>query len=385
MSSTEAMQRALTEVVSAGDFVVPPYPAVAMRLQRVLSRDGYGIGEVADIVAADAALAATVLAAANSALLGGAAEITSLSRAVNRLGGRAVGAIALASSVGALATSSGVLRDVKFRVWRRGITCALACQKLAPARTLAGEEAFLAGLLHGFGRSVAIASLEQLLKKHQPPRPLSVQEWLNIAEQQRAALAHAVATSWELPPSIAAAMDPGARAGSSPLSDLVLFADGMAHDLDTGRVPQAQTPAEARLVDELVAGLPSALEAFAPPPPPPPTVRPAPPSAVLAKPEHALDGELRKKSLALVDRRTKGAAELKCLALSVGGLEADSSRPFQESSMVRVAVGEASEHFEPWFNVVLCVPQGQRYRVELQLFSPTKETRDRWRALFDAA
>ena len=66
------MQRALTDVVSRGDFVVPPYPAVAMRLQRLLAREGYGVGEVADVIAADAALAATVLAAANSALLSAA-------------------------------------------------------------------------------------------------------------------------------------------------------------------------------------------------------------------------------------------------------------------------------------------------------------------------
>jgi HD-like signal output (HDOD) protein len=90
MSNAKAMQRALTHVVSRGDFVVPPYPAVALRLQRLLGKDGYGVGDVAEVIAADAALAATVLAAANSALLGGASPITSLSRAVNRLGARTV-------------------------------------------------------------------------------------------------------------------------------------------------------------------------------------------------------------------------------------------------------------------------------------------------------
>jgi HD-like signal output (HDOD) protein len=131
MSSTEAMHRALTGVVSRGDFVVPPYPAVALRLQRLLAKDTYGIGDVADIIAADAALATSVLAVANSALVGGAAPITSLSRAVNRLGARTVGAIAVASGIGAASLNTGVLLEVRFRVWRRGMTCALACQKLA--------------------------------------------------------------------------------------------------------------------------------------------------------------------------------------------------------------------------------------------------------------
>ncbi len=394
MSNIEAMQRALSEVVSQGDFVVPPYPAVAMRLQRVLARDGYAIAEVADVVAADAPLAATVLAAANSALNSGTSAITSLSRAVNRLGARTVGSIALASGVGAVALSAGVLQDVKFRVWRRGITCALACQKLAPASGVDAEEAFLAGLLHGFGRSVAIASLERLLKTQQPPRPLTVVEWLGISEQHRAMLAHAVAKSWQLPPSIAAAIDPGATSDSSPLGDLVLYADQVAADLDAGRMPQLRAPAETRLLDELISSLPATLEAFSPPTPgrpaPQTSLRPSPHSAppaparsVIAKPDQALSGELRQKSLPVVDRRSKGAAELKTLALTVTGLQVESSRAFQESSMVRLAVGSEAP-WELWFNVALSVPTGSRHRVELELFSPTRETRERWRALFDA-
>jgi HD-like signal output (HDOD) protein len=381
MSNTEAMARALTDVVSRGDFTVPPYPAVAMRLQRLLAREGYGVGEVADVIAADAPLAATVLAAANSALLGGSSEITTLSRAVNRLGARTVGSIAIASGVGAAAMATGVLFTVKFRVWRRGISCALTAQKLAPGRGLESEQAFLSGLLYGFGRSIAVASLEQLLKTHQPPRPLTAAEWLGIAEQHRAALAQAVAKSWQLPQAVTDAMltHPVATERSA-LNQLVMEADNVAGELDAGRMPQASSPSEARLIDEVIAGLPSALEAFAPPPPTP-TIAP---SAVLAKPERALEGELRKKSLSVTDRRTKAAANLICVAMTPNGIELDSSRPFQESSVVRLALGDPETHFEPWLNVVQCSPNGARYRVELQLFSPTRETREQWRALYDS-
>ncbi|HYP89610.1 MAG TPA: HDOD domain-containing protein, partial [Polyangiaceae bacterium] len=352
-------------------------------LQRLLARDGYGIGEVADIIAADAALATSVLAVANSALLSGAAPITNLGRAVNRLGARTVGAIAVASGIGGTSLSSGVLLEVRFRVWRRGMTCALACQKLSAPRSLAPEEAFLAGLLYGFGRSIAVASLEQLLKTHQPARPLTPQEWLSIAEQQRAALATAIATSWKLPPVIAEAMGE-CEPGSSPLYDLVLYADRIAESLDAGRQPEALSPADARLLDELVAALPATLEAFAPPTPAGPTMRPAPPNPHLAKPEHAIEGDLRKKALKVFDRRTKGAAQLSCSSIGPTGIEVDSSRPFQEGAMVRLGVGEPDSTFEPWMTVLLCVPAGSRFRVEMSLFSPTREVRETWRALYDA-
>src|SRR5262249_47789965 len=161
--------------------------------------------------------------------------------------------------------------------------------------------------------------------------------------QHRAALAHAVAQSWQLPPAIAEAVDSTGR-GASPLNDLVLYADAVAGELDAGRAPQAQNPAEARLLDELVGGLPSALDAFTPPIPAP-TTRPGPPSPHLSKPDHALEGELRKKAVNVVDRRTKAAAHLICLSLAASGIEIDSSKPFQESSVVRLAIGETEARF----------------------------------------
>jgi len=383
MSSAEAMLRDLQDVVSRGDFTVPPYPAVAVRLQRLLARDGYRASEVAEVIATDAALAATVLAAANSGLLGAGGPVTSLSRAVNRLGARTVGSIAIATGVSSVATARGSLLDVKFRAWRRTMTCALVCQKLAGGRGLMPDDAFLAGLLHGFGRSIAVASIEKLLNTSQAPEPLSVEAWLSIAEQHRAALARAVAQSWQLPPTIADAIDSKQR-GASTLGDLVLDADAMAGELEAGGSPEAPTPMEARSLEELIAALPAALQAFSSPSSAPPK-RPEPPSPVLAKPEHALVGELRSQALAVVDRGAKGLTSLTCMALSPAGIEIESSRRYQECVIVRLLLGDGQASFEPWLTVVLCVPKGSRYRVELQLFSPTREVREQWRALYDAA
>lgn len=347
--------QALQDVVSRGDFAVPPYLAVALRLQRLLARDGYSASEVADLIAADAVLAATVLSAANSGFLGAGRPVTTLSQAVSRLGARTVGSIALASGVGAVATEKGLLLDVKFRVWRRTLTCALACQKLSGGRGLPSEEAFLAGLLHGFGRSIAVAALEELLKTSQDQQPLSVEEWLDIVEAHRPALARSVAQSWKLPPAITDAIDNQQR-GVSALRDLVLDADAFAGALEAGTSPEPSVPTEGRILDTLIAGLPAALEAFASPTTAVP-MRPAP-SPVLAKPEHALVGERRSQALAVIDRGAKGSASLGCLSLAPAGLEVHSSRPYQECVIVRLLVGDPQIGFEPWLTVVLCVPQG---------------------------
>ena len=46
-------------------------------------------------------------------------DITTVPRAVNRLGARVISSLALAAGLGDTATQSGALFDVKYRVWRQ--------------------------------------------------------------------------------------------------------------------------------------------------------------------------------------------------------------------------------------------------------------------------
>jgi HD-like signal output (HDOD) protein len=367
---------ALADIVARGDFAVPPYPAVALRLQRTLARRNHSLGEVADALSADPALAARVLSVANSPLYRGTSDITTVARAVNRLGTRTVASIALAAGIGATAMQAGVLFDVKYRVWRRSVTCALACQKLAQLRMLDPEQGFLTGLLHGFGRSLAVAALEQRLAAQRPPRPLSVSEWLSIAEQQRGKLASVMARRWELPAAIASAMDEHAEV--SPMGMLVSEADRLALLLETGERPAGASAAETRVLDQLISGLPEALDALAAAPALAPTQ-----GGAVAKAEQTRPEELRRVPLQVTDCRKRHPASVRCAGVSPSGLMLESSLPFQEGSLVRLAIGAREDAFEPWFNVLTCVPAGAKQQVEVELFSPTRETRERWQRVLE--
>lgn len=383
MTTRDGIVLALAGVVSGGDFTVPPYPAVALRLQRMLASDRHSLSDVADVVATDAALAATVLAVANSAMLSVSAPITNLSRAVSRIGARTVGAIALATSVSSAAVCAGQLLDVKFNVWCRSMTCALVCQELAAPRGLQSDEAFLSGLLHGFGRSIAVTCIEQLLRSERGSTTLKAEEWLEIAEEQRASLARAIAHAWQLPPAIADAIDDKAR-GVSALNDLVMDADAIAGELIAGRQPTAPSSQEGALLEALLARLPGALDAFSPASSAAGKLVTSASSAV-TKPDHALTGELRAATLGVADRRAKCAPTLTCLTLGSSGIEVQSSMRYQECAVVRLAIGEAETKLEPWFTVALCVAEVSRFRVEFQLFSPTREVREQWLALYESA
>jgi len=374
----DELRARLHELVGRGDFEVPPYPAVALKLQRIFSRDNYGIGEISDTISADPALAARVLGLANTALYRAADEITTLPRAVNRLGARVVSSIALAVGLGTSAMQAGMLFDVKFRVWRRSVTAALGCQKLAPLRGLDANEAFLVGLIHGFGRSVAVAALERLLTQERAGSPLVLMQWLAIAEAERQDLALAVADRWQLPSEIVAALRP--EAASTPIGTLVAEAERLATDLESSHRPVASSPAEARAVDELIESLPAALDALAAVPPLP-RGRPA---SLVAPLDAALTGERRACGLPLVDCRKKPVT-LSTTSITLAGVEATSSLPLQEGSLVRLALGTDAERVEAWFNVLLCVPAGSSFRLEAELLSPPRDVQDRWHALFERA
>ena len=375
----ETLGAALEDIVEKGAFDVPPYPAVALRLQRILARPNHGLAEVADAISSDPSLAARVLSAANSAAYGGTQEITTIGRAVNRLGTRTVSGLSLAAGLGASATQAGVLFDVKFLVWRRTITCALSCQKLAPLQSLGADDAFLVGLLHGFGRSLAIGALEKLVSAERPPRPLGVADFLAVAERERGKLTAAVAKGWSLPQALAEPLD---ESRASPAWKALLSrSNQIALLLEAGQTPVGSSAVESRALDELVRGLPSALDALAEVPASA-TVRS---SGVLAKSDRILKGNVKPCSFPVADRRKRGAAKLRAIGIAPDGIELESSSAFQESSMVRLMVGPEADQFEPWLNVVLCVPSGTSFRVEAQLFAPTREAAQHWQTLYAAA
>ena len=357
---------------------MPPYPAVALKLQRLFARENYGIGEIADTISADPALAARILGLANTALYRAADEITTLPRAVNRLGARVVSSLALAVEVGGSAMQPGVLFEAKYRVWRRSVTGALACQKLGPGRGLDADEAFLVGLIHGFGRSVAVAALERLIAKERPTSPLMVMQWLAVAEGERQALALAVAERWHLPAEIVAGLRP--EAAATKMGALVAEAERIARELESSHRPEASSTAEARAVEELVQGLPAALDALAAVPLPAPTRV----ASVVAPSDHTLAGVRRPCRLPLVDCRKK-PAKLAAVAITSTGLEATSSMPMQEGSVVRFALGTEPWRAEAWFNVIVCVQSGSSYRFEAELLSPPRDVKERWHALFEHA
>lgn len=373
----------LTAAIARGDFTVPAYPAAALKLRRLIAADNYSIPQLSEAIASDPALAATVLRLANSPLYRpDGPAITTVGRAIHRIGARSLAAVAAASGVGAAACARGPLLDLKYAVWRRAVTCALISQKLGPARGLDAEEAFLAGLLYGFGRTVAVACLEKILGTNAPPRPLTPAEWLALVDEHRATLARAVAERWELPKELAVAIG-ASPSQTSDMAHLLALAEELSRAMDQNLplVSERLSEREQGLLSELCTVLAGALAALVEAPE---GNRPPPPSAI-KKPATALKGEVRAAPFDVIDARARPGSMLKATAISADGLRMTSDRPFQEACLVHLAIPREPTPLRVWASVVLCAPDALGFLVEVQLFTPSKELKSEWLALFESA
>jgi putative nucleotidyltransferase with HDIG domain len=197
------LDAAIVELVSKGKVKVPPYPAVAFKIESLLRGGNYGLDDLARLVSSDQVLAADVLRCANSALYARGSPVPSAKQAVARIGAKDVARLALASGLGGHALAAGRLAPLRRRAWLDALASALLAQDLARARGLPPDVAFSAGLLHDFGKVVAIACIEELLQSRDDVAPKLEAEWSAIMESYHLELGVVMAAKWDLPPVIA--------------------------------------------------------------------------------------------------------------------------------------------------------------------------------------
>jgi HD-like signal output (HDOD) protein len=193
------LEQALEAQASLGDVVVPPYPAVAMRVQDVMSRKNFGLSEVAELIGADAVLAADILRCANSVMYRRGAPVIDLTQALTRIGVQQVMRLLLASGLATHAQALGPLVPLRRMVWIEGLAGAAVCQELARLRGLRTEDAFTLGLLHDFGKVVAVSGLEASLEQEKIQESFDREDWERVVERLHQPLGLAMAARWGLP------------------------------------------------------------------------------------------------------------------------------------------------------------------------------------------
>jgi HD-like signal output (HDOD) protein len=220
--------RRLSAEVAAGDVRLPSLPGIAVRVQEVLEDTRAPRTRIAQVIGADAALAARILRLANSAFLNPSTEqITDLKHAVTRLGHQLVRCTAVSFSLQQMELGNGQaeLQPQIRQLWRNGTLVAAIAYVLArETRAAKPDEALMTGLMHNIGRLYITVSA--------PRGAVSGGEskaWEQMTEEWHPRIASSILKYWKFPPAIIAAVanqnsrDRETR-GDEGLSDVLIAA-----------------------------------------------------------------------------------------------------------------------------------------------------------------
>ncbi|MBI5141638.1 MAG: HDOD domain-containing protein [Nitrospirae bacterium] len=199
VDSNNHMRDEIKRVVRKLD-TLPAIPVAATRLLELFSDEDVDLQDVIALVESDQAIAARLLKTVNSAGMGGAEDVGSVSRAVFKLGIDEVRCTLLGVTV-----SESLIKPLRNRHtgeqemhWKHSLACAACAEAIAERvdKSLRAE-AFVAGLLHDIGKLILSECFPDEYKRvmsMQTERMLSAQD----AENSVLGVDHPTAGKWLL-------------------------------------------------------------------------------------------------------------------------------------------------------------------------------------------
>ena len=384
-TSLAHLEHALVERLRSNRIKIPPYPAVATRLDRIARDPRHNISELASVVASDPALAAAVLGRANSAALGGA-PVTTVGESIKRVGVDQVIQLSLALGLGNSSTAGGPLGALRRNTWRCALLGARFAQELAPKRGVSPEVAYLAALLRDFGEVVLVAGIEELAKDIPLP-VLPEAQWQAFVGTLQVEVGMAIAARWHLPEPIADVIahhrEP-ASVPATPMTQLIKLVDRVIAILDrspaTGiaallEVPELATveryaigAAAQEVVTQMVTFTTTAASVHS--------------AQITPQPARSPDEEAWPIDFEVTCPKHDA---YRALTMSPNTFEIAGKDPLAPGWLAELTLGCMPAPFTLLANVKTCDPDPAGYRIVLQPFALGGELKKQWLALLDGA
>jgi HD-like signal output (HDOD) protein len=269
-----AIENLLVSHFDGHDLSIPPLHNVAERVLPSLRGAKCDLVAAARTIAEDSVLAAAVLRTANSPLYRGVEEITSLPRAVTRLGANIVRTVIMHQSLrSALFDRRGQASQFADLLWRRSLTCATIMKGLAQFNRFDDDEAYLIGLLKDIGSVLVLRVLNSQEKSGF--KNVDQQTFDYLCHECRQEFGELIADAWKLPTDVKAliADHRGHPTTDDPLrvqrlmlqltemiaSKLAVYPEG-DYDLLSGRAPTELGLIHQRAYQDWLTGLPAEID-----------------------------------------------------------------------------------------------------------------------------
>lgn len=218
---------------------LPSLPVIVLDVLRSFEQSDASVGELAEKVAKDQALAAKTLRIANSSFYGLSRKVTTMQQAINILGFDSVRALIAAAAVTDIL--DGSKQDVlDFKAfWRHATAAGLCAKLLARQMKLNQDYAFVCGLLHDIGRLVLVTRFPEqyaAAMQYRDERDCYVLEAERAMLQvDHATVGRALSDYWKFPPVMQKAIANHHNPHGDDLCDIpaiVHVAEAMVHALD---------------------------------------------------------------------------------------------------------------------------------------------------------
>lgn len=180
---------------------LPRPPAVALEVLELSRKPTARIEDIASLLEREPLLAGRVLKLANSALYGATVPCVTLKQALIRMGLAIVRDVVMEAAMHMTVIHAQGLNATLESIRRHSSAVAWISRFVARNTPLEAENAFLLGLLHDVGLSVALVAVSEYQKARKLPQRLSPSAWL-AAESVHERFSSEVLKLWGLPPAL---------------------------------------------------------------------------------------------------------------------------------------------------------------------------------------
>lgn len=191
----------LQSQIENNELILPTLPEVALRVRDAVESDNTSAGQIADIVATDAALSARLLQVANSPLYRARNPIDNLQNAIARMGYAVVRNLVTTLVMRQMFQATSESLDVRLRrLWEHSVQVSAISRVLAAqVNGLQKDQAMLGGLIHDIG------AMPILVKADDMPELLEDEAVLDsVIAKLHPTLGEIILRSWEFPDSLVA-------------------------------------------------------------------------------------------------------------------------------------------------------------------------------------